>query len=216
MSHVTFNKRDRRSRFLFAACYMLHVTCYRGFTIIETLVAIAVLLLAITVPLTLAERSLAAGEAARQEVAAFYLAQEAMEFVRNLRDENALQGRGGGSSWLAGLSECLLPEGCGIDPTASAGRQVLRCDAGNGFCTLSRHKGDPPNEELGGLLGYPTNRGGGNTGEWSETGFQRRIFLSEIEDDKEAKITVRLDFPSGALGGRTLTVTSNILNWYSP
>ncbi|HUD04167.1 MAG TPA: prepilin-type N-terminal cleavage/methylation domain-containing protein [Candidatus Paceibacterota bacterium] len=62
----------------------------RGFTLVETLVAIAILSLAITGPLVIAEKGLSSSLYAQNEVTATYLAQDAIEYVRNVRDTNLL------------------------------------------------------------------------------------------------------------------------------
>src|SRR4051812_30812476 len=62
----------------------------RGFTLIETLVAIALLTIAIVAPMTLTTQSLAGAYYARDQVTAFFLAQEAIESVRSIRDNNVL------------------------------------------------------------------------------------------------------------------------------
>jgi prepilin-type N-terminal cleavage/methylation domain-containing protein len=60
----------------------------RGFTIIETLVAIFVLLIVTTGPLAFAQSGLRASFLARDQITAFYLAQEAIEIIKNARDSN--------------------------------------------------------------------------------------------------------------------------------
>src|SRR3989344_5745503 len=62
----------------------------RGFTLIETLVAVTLLSVAITAPMSLTTRSLAAAYYARDQITAFHLAQEAIESVRHARDHNIL------------------------------------------------------------------------------------------------------------------------------
>ena len=179
----------------------------RGFTIVETLIAIAVLLLSATAPLSLAERSLASAQAAEQEVTAFYLAQEAIEFVRNLRDENALAGRGG-TEWLRGLSECLRSEGCGIDPTAPSGSRIVQCSSANDNCALFQYTG-AVNDRLRGLYGHRQTSG------WSRSALARRVFIREITRDVEAEVLVRMEWTAGALGERSIEVRGNFLNWYA-
>lgn len=74
-----------------------------GFTLIESLVGITILLLAITSVLTLVTRNISISAAARDQVAATYLAQEAIEIIRNTRDNNTFAG----DPWLTGLGTCL-------------------------------------------------------------------------------------------------------------
>ena len=62
----------------------------RGMTLIETLVAITILSVAIVAPMQLTISSLASANYARDQVVAANLAQEAIESVRSVRDENIL------------------------------------------------------------------------------------------------------------------------------
>lgn len=100
----------------------------KGFTLVETLIAIFVLMLSITGPLTLAAKGLQATLIAKDQDTAFYLAQDAVEYVRWVRDTNQL-GRPGISDWLAGLDaitnghtnsgglggNCTTAAGCTVD-----------------------------------------------------------------------------------------------------
>ena len=54
-----------------------------GFTLIESLVAISILLLSISAPLTIASKGLASSFFARDQITAFYLAQDAVEYIRD-------------------------------------------------------------------------------------------------------------------------------------
>ncbi|MBP9757778.1 MAG: prepilin-type N-terminal cleavage/methylation domain-containing protein [Candidatus Pacebacteria bacterium] len=74
----------------------------RGFTLIETLVAVSLMVIAIVAPMSLVAQSLATAYYARDQVAAYSLAQEAIEAVRAVRDGNIL------SNATAGTSKDLL------------------------------------------------------------------------------------------------------------
>ena len=97
----------------------------RGFTLVETLIAVLLLMMAIAGPLTLAEKGLHVTLIAKDQDNAFYLAQDAVEYVRWVRDTNKLRS----NNWLAGLNgtvnghtnsggvggDCTTATGCMID-----------------------------------------------------------------------------------------------------
>src|SRR3989338_617192 len=87
--------------------FVIRDSTQRGFSLVETIVAIAILTFAMVAPLSLAQRGLNASIYARDQITAFYLAQEAIEYVRNVRDTNNLEGFSGGAAWLSGLEECI-------------------------------------------------------------------------------------------------------------
>lgn len=91
-----------------------------GYTIIEALVAIAILLISIAGPMTIAMQGIKQGSHARDQVTAFYLGQEAIELVRATRDNNALSN----TTWSDSLSACGAA--CGID---AANRTFFSCAA---------------------------------------------------------------------------------------
>jgi len=64
-----------------------------GFTLVETIVSVAVLMLAITPALFTAYKSISLNTFSQKQIIAFYLAQEATEYIRNKRDTNVLNDR---------------------------------------------------------------------------------------------------------------------------
>ena len=87
----------------------------RGFTIIETLVAITVLTISIVGPFYAVQTALTSSYVARDQLIAASLAQEAVEFMHARRDNTFLAG-GLWSSFLSGISACR-PGPCVIDIT---------------------------------------------------------------------------------------------------
>ena len=118
----------------------------RGFTFIETLVAITVLLIAVVAPMSLAQDGILAARLAQDQIVAFYLGQEGVELVKNLRDNNRLNNAPLGQLSGAELSNCLVndPEdeneaGCIVDVTrVNAGQfYTERCAGECPFIRLS-------------------------------------------------------------------------------
>jgi type II secretory pathway pseudopilin PulG len=70
-----------------------------GFTLVEALVAIAILLLVVTATLGAASNALSTNTFSREQVTAYFLAQEAIEDIKNIRHENNLNSAG---AWLCG------------------------------------------------------------------------------------------------------------------
>mgnify|MGYP001570516022 CR=1 FL=1 len=165
-------------------------TC-RGFTLVETLVAISVLLLSVTGPLTIASRSLISAIFARDQITAFYLAQEATELIRNHRDNNSLAGE---SNWIIGLDSCFNPDGCTVDPLTG---NFSVCPIA-GCPVLNRHT-------TSGFYAYTT---GAN---WENTRFTRTIRATTV-NSSEFSISATISWNSGPLK-KSLTIQENFLDW---
>ena len=168
-----------------------------GFTLVETLVAITILLVAIAGPMTIAARGLQTAFFAREQITAFMLAQEGVELIRNFRDENALARAG----WLDGLPpECGTGTGCGADVRGN----VRNC--GSKSCQINYDAGI-----LSGKRGFYTYDTGADT---SLSQFTRKILVESISGG-EAKITVTVSWRSGLLGDtKTVMVQSRIFDQY--
>jgi prepilin-type N-terminal cleavage/methylation domain-containing protein len=86
----------------------------RGFTLIETLVAVTILSAAVAGPMVLSIKSIGSASVSQDQLVAFYLGQEVVEYVRNVRDTNLIKSNG----WLDRLSDCKGANGsagCYID-----------------------------------------------------------------------------------------------------
>lgn len=95
----------------------------KGFTLVEMLVAITILMIGVVGPLTLAARGIADGLYIQNELAGKYLAQEGIELVVAQRLGNLLSGEG----WL----NCLVP------PSGSDCSAVAALTAGPETITLN-------------------------------------------------------------------------------
>ena len=78
------------------------VNASAGFTLVETLVAVSILMMSVTGPLYYASESLKAATYARDQITAFYLAQDAFEQIRKIRDDNIY----GAGAWSENLTGC--------------------------------------------------------------------------------------------------------------
>ncbi len=75
----------------------------KGFTLVETLVAISILSLSILAGFTAVQNSLKSSVTAKNQMIAFYLTQDAMEFIKNKRGK-----RKKNTPYLRGLHLQLL------------------------------------------------------------------------------------------------------------
>ncbi len=76
----------------------------KGFTLIETMIAVTILTLAMAGPLFTASRSIIAAQTARDQLTASYLAQEGIEYVRMMRDNQYLDAYRTLSTDVAGVA----------------------------------------------------------------------------------------------------------------
>jgi len=156
-----------------------------GFTLIETLIAVTILSLSVAGPLTTASRAIVASQTARDHLTASYLAQEGIEYVRAMRDEEFLEAyRGGGSdvsneAWTnfisggggsAGSIAGCKAAVCALDPTRPMVQALQPCSGGtctplyltNCANTPSGRVCTPPNiytqQNLGGSIATPFTR----------------------------------------------------------
>ena len=86
-----------------------------GFTLIETMVAVGILTVAIAVPLGIISQGFISSNYSKNQITAFYLGQEAMEFIEKLRTDN---GNSGGT--MDYFDSTCLNLNCKVDPNAAA------------------------------------------------------------------------------------------------
>lgn len=149
----------------------------RGFTLIETLVALTVLLTAIVGPMALAQRSLSTSVHTKDQVAAFFLAQDAVEFIKSVRDTD----RAEGTTHFNMFSVCNNASGCYLDTTLSSASPATAC---SGVCPKMQYR------SLYGEYGYSTGSG------WQESNFRRTVYLDVIsvyEEYIEVKVEWETD-----------------------
>ncbi len=160
----------------------------KGFTLIETLVAISILLLSISAPLTIASKGLSSSYFARDQIIAFYLAQDAVEYIRNTRDNNFLSGSG----WLNGFPD-VDGELFTVDTT----------DGNMALCPINGCVALDYNSATG---FYSHDDLSGSTSIYTRSVSVRTINVYETV------ISVDISWSTGTLG-HSFNISENILNW---
>jgi prepilin-type N-terminal cleavage/methylation domain-containing protein len=179
----------------------------RGFTLLETMVAITLLAVAIVAPMQLTTQSLATAYYARDEVTAFYLAQEGIEVVRDLRDNNILA-NAQGSPGVNILNNIPVNADFRVDArvtyTSLTTPPLCSLDAG-GVCA--------PLQTDGTLYGYQ--------GAWTTTQFTRKMNACFVQTDgtctaavsDEVKVTATVTWQTGSIKKRSVTISENLYRW---
>ncbi len=192
----------------------------RGFTLIETMIAVTILTLAVAGPLYAASRAIVAATISRDQLTASYLAQEGIEYVRALRDNEYLAAHqaGGsdvsGTAWtnfIAGIeSLCLSPASCSLDP-------VLRAMGYGSGSSVATYTGAPLYLTncaygVGGLSCTPPNiYTQQNLAGSVQTGFKRALQVFHISaSDERVVSTVSWDFHGTTY---SVTVADHLTPW---
>ncbi len=183
----------------------------RGFTLVETLVAVTILLVVITGPMTIASNGMKNSYYAGDQTTAVYLAQEAIEAVQKLRDDEALTaynvyktgGSYGGNTtdWYASLNGlCKVVGGCDVD--FSSGSPVFNRNCALGNCLL---KVDTDGTYSGRVYGY--------TAGWSDSIFTRRIQVGALSGGA-VPVTVTVSWNASIFGSVAANARSVVLQTY--
>lgn len=172
----------------------------KGFTIVESLVAISILVLVIIGVTGAIQKGIYSYTFSKDQIIAFYLAQEGFEQIRNLRDENGLRNQ----HWLANIAEeandpCYFGSACRVDLTDNSGGAPTRCSS-PGNCPFLRQ------DATGGTTGFF-----GYTAAWPVTVFKREIMLTEINPN-EISVSVTINWLKGG-SPKQFKAKENLFNW---
>lgn len=164
-----------------------------GFTLVEALIGIAILVMAVLAPLTIAQSGIQGARVAQQQTTATFLAQEAIEQAKY---QIAYNLNTSAADWLSGLTQCASAD-CEVyaPRTSGSGGTLFRtCSAG---CTVYL--------SAAGTL-YRSNIDG------TPTPYKRAVRVTEVSAGREAKITVTVTW-TGSNGPRTYTVEDYAYRW---
>lgn len=193
---------------------LLHVKGGKGFTLIETLLAILILAVAIAGPLTIASKSLSSASVAKNRATAIFLAQDAIEYIRFVRDTNRLAG----GDWLTGA---------GGDPTKVTDLSLCETNNGSGNVCYFDTLGNNPTsiQSCGGsatdCAAFPMYYSNTTNSYTYDTTATRTPFTRTVNittpvgsNGNEALVTVTVTWTdAGGLVSRSIVIKDNLFSW---
>lgn len=179
----------------------------QGFTLVETLIAILVLAIAITAGFGAISSGLRAAYLAKNQVIAFYLVQDAFEYIRNIRDTEKITGfQTDTDGWYSfagtgGAIEACITGTCKIDTTSPITTTSHGVSSCGGTCPFLHY--DPQT----GIYDYDTSK--------TATSFTRTISITPIlgtpppgaSEHREVEVAITVSWKE-VLATKTFTVKS--------
>ncbi len=193
-----------------------HLHHIKGYSLIEVLIAIAILMMSIVGPLSIAAKSIQTAQYARQQTTAFFLAQEGITTIEAVRNRAPLQ-PGAPDVWIdfksgSSLDPCFTQNGWDITLNTVPTSQTVTACNGSAIpdpCVLNLK--DTSNT---GAILYGQFIGAGT----SITPYTRTITLElSPTNADELLVTVVVRWPTTLLGGSTqnLTLRTTLFNVYT-
>lgn len=167
----------------------------KGFTLVETMVAISILMLAILGPLSIASSGLRNSIYARDQITAYYLAQEGIEYTRYVRDNNYLKNS---SDWMEDLEFCESANGCSLD--------TLDFMEDYGNYLPATYSATPLKIDSDGRYTY-------NSG--TATRYYRKIVVTPELNDERFDVSTTVTWTQGSIGTKSITLKETIYNLYA-
>lgn len=187
---------------------MNHTSRTSGFTLVEVLVALAVLSLSILATFTAVSNSLRATNFAEDQIIAYYLADEALEYIRNWRDNNAIShinqlATGGSTHWLTGVARvtpdpCFFGKVCYVDVPASTSNALKTCSSNvTSSCPFVLYNAS------NGLYGHTSG---------VATPYKRSITITSITNNTEVSVVVTVLWTTQGVS-KSYSQTLVLRNW---
>ena len=170
-------------------------TSQKGFTLIEVLVAVFILITAVVVPLTISSKGIFYSNVVRDQSVASYLAQEGMEAVRLLRDDTFLQNNDATAAWdqfSNRFSDCTNESTCVMYLGDGGITKIFLCGDG---CELYVNN-DRYTQEQDGI----------------KSAFTRTVKTALLTNPNRMQVDVTVSWKTNTLD-RSITVTNYLMPW---
>ena len=176
----------------------------KGFTLIETMVAITLLTVAIVAPMMLTVQALASAYYSRDEITAYYLAQEAIEEVHQIVDGQILQiAKNSAGGDLFG--SIPVNQNFTVDARQSNPNEAI---------SVCPQNGCPPLQTDGNLYGQ-------NQSGWTNTNFTRTVIACYVQSNgscastetDEMRISVTVSWITGSFATKSFTLSEDLYRW---
>jgi len=170
-----------------------------GFTLVETLIAISIFSVSIVALFSVLAQGISNTNYAKKKIIAGYLAQEGIEYIRNMRDSYVLYSVTTGKNWAQfkfALASCNPGNECGFNNSVYVTNPnfIFKCTTNLNGCNLYLNNGN-----------YNSNSSG------SDSGFTRKIWMSIVKP-YEVKIFSKVSWMQGS-GIHDITLTEDLFNW---
>lgn len=192
-----------------------------GFTLVETLVAVSIFTLSLLASMAVLTNGISDTGYAKKKVVATYLAQEGIEYIRNMRDTSMLydtvsplHGWNQFNSTISGASGntlCGSSNGCyfgDISDFSSQSQPIMSIPLT--ACSSTSSSSVCPN----GPILYDSANGKYGYSSGVNSGFARRIKVTQISAD-ETKISSTVSWNQGS-GFRSVSFSESVFNWIEP
>ena len=211
-------KKNLKSKILNLKSVLARTAKQGGFTIIETLVATMILTVALIPLLTLITNSIFSAKIAGDQLTATYLAQEAIDHIRNDRDTNAFQvlnwdnflsRYGYDTSGTSNNTKCFTTNGCQLEASIFdyPSTNIKLC--GSSVPSWGSITCDQFNYDKNGTNGTYYNY---NSGNGVLSNFKRKITMDTGFGKDEIVVTVLVEWKNGNTFMSKKLQTS-LLNW---
>lgn len=177
-----------------------------AFTLIETLVAVSIFTISVLAVMSVLASGISYTNNAKKKMIASFLAQEGIEYIRNMRDTKGLYlpGNSGWAQFNSKLAQCDDggTNACYFDPGSPQSYDIKKCASNldNTDCKLYLKNG---------IYNYDKNALG-----TVDSGFTRKIWKTDgtiTGSNDEVKIFSKVEWTQGS-GMKSVTFSANLFN----